>query len=787
MTLLAISTFATVAGVWCLTAALGLRRPLTIATTYLVLLLAQMAGLVLFVGGALRQLNPIGLSAGALVLAAAEVACVAWLGRDSLRASNAVALRAAKRCALGLWRHPVVALLAAAVVAEYAWQAAIAVRLPDISFDSLAYHLIGPATWIQHGAIVHSPQNLYSDVYPQDQEAISAWAGTFLHTLTYAGLTVIPFALMGALAVANLARHLKVRSAYAAAAGLGFMALPVVFLQAATAYDDVAAGATVLACLGLLLAAVEASRRRGVRVVGLVAHLFPAGAAAGLAVGVKSVNLVLIPFVVIITIVVYWRATDRARVDPTRLRPRLWATLGWVLGPMSGLSAFWYVRTWVTYGNPFFPVSMLGFSGYGTMANQIIGANKPAVLHHVPFGILGEMIYSWATDLTPHTYTYGSALGGLGPQWLLLCVPALVAGCVMALRAKRLGFVGGVVLPVVVISLATGAGWWTRYTIGLAGVGLVCLAYCGERLAVAVLPVARRLSSVPRLGFVGLTLATMWWATAPSDYTIVANGAEVVNPGLAQVVKLMSEPVSERYAEADPWFAYADMSLVPDSATVAEPIESYNPMTLPFVGADLQHRMVLLGRWGPSGAAGEPNDAAQLRVAMREAGAGYVVLTDAGATAPLVSSVLADSTQFRRLTTGGAVGGSDLYELGSFRNCGAPVISLLSAVKHVDSTVVSAAVTDACGALDGAPLQLWSGRQSVPVWRGSDSVLAKLRTSSVGKVSVTIARPSPQRRYFLRYAGGWVGLDNYSASASAPLSVISLRADHPGPATGRTH
>jgi hypothetical protein len=780
MIALALATAVTAVGSWLVAAACGLRRTVLVVLAALLLFLSQIVLLVLAVGGALRQLNPNALTTGALVVAAAECYVVARFRRSVAWEGTAGVARSLTSSAARAWRHPGVALLGLAVVAEYTWRAVLAATVPDGSYESLAYHLLGPDSWIQAGRIVHSPQNLFSDVYPQDHEAITAWTGTFLHNVSYAGFTPFAFAGLGAVTIAALARLLGVRRSWSALAGLGFLLVPNVLAQLGTSYNDIGAATTVLACLTLLYALADETQVRDGRLVGLIPVVALAGVAAGLAAGIKADGLVLLPVGLIFAVVQHFRLADRAGINPVQLRPRLWLTATAVTLPAFPLAAFWYIRTWVTYGNPFYPVTVLGFIGEGSQSQVIIGANKPAALDHVPFGPLGAAIRSWTEDLHGHLVSYDQRLGGFGPQWLWILFPALVVAIVLLVRHRR-DALAGVVVPVVAVCLASGAAWWARYTFALVALGCVAFAYVLEHTSAWAARQVRRwglaaraISPVAVTAFVALSTLGSWWATDPSDITVVM-GAYAGPASLSQLADLITSPDPE--AEVTPWNGFAAVEDLPAGTTIGVPATDHEYMLQPFVGNNLAHRLVILYD--------QPDTTATQLAAMAVAHDVDYVAIDAtapvqltgavrGKPKPSVSeSVATDLTQFKPLT-GYTVGdGAMLYEVGQYRECGSPTLGPPTVHTALDGMVtVTDRMTSPCPIPVGTTVDVWRGDTDSPLWHGTDVPVAALRTSAGGRVSYDLSPPDADVRLFFRIATQWVGEDIEKPAASAPVYLV---------------
>ncbi len=153
--------------------------------------------------------------------------------------------------------------------------------LPPIGWDSLTYHAVKSALWVQRGgfAAIDAPGTwaLYRDFWGGG-EVLVAWAMLPFHddTLAMAGQAACWLAL--GLATLVLARELGAREPYASSAAALVLATPTIRLQAATGYVEVV---ELLFMTSGLAFAVRFARRNRPQ------DLPFAGAALGLAAGVK--------------------------------------------------------------------------------------------------------------------------------------------------------------------------------------------------------------------------------------------------------------------------------------------------------------------------------------------------------------------------------------------------------------------------------------------------------------------------------------------------------------------
>jgi hypothetical protein len=221
----------------------------------------------------------------------------------------------------------------------------------------------------------------------------------------------IPLGLLGASAVACIARELKARRDHAIAAGLLWLTLPAVFLQLPTNYVDVGCAALLLSAAAFTLA--EPNGR----------NVIAAGIALGLFVGSKP-NA---PVVAALMIAVLARRAFRAG----QLRA-LAASLLVVL--LLGAEA--YVTNAIRHGNPVWPVE-LAFGPFklpgASSMKTLLEAGAAAPKLHGP--LLLRVMRSWtALDAPP---VFDMRYGGLG----LVFLAALPAAIAFAVRKRSLSLV----------------------------------------------------------------------------------------------------------------------------------------------------------------------------------------------------------------------------------------------------------------------------------------------------------------------------------------------------------
>ncbi|MFL5308481.1 MAG: phospholipid carrier-dependent glycosyltransferase [Polyangia bacterium] len=261
--------------------------------------------------------------------------------------------------------------LATALLAGLAVRLAAGLHKTFFLYDALSYHLHAPATWLADGrlsvvpAVFGDPSAAYA---PANLELWFAFLMAPLHSDFLAGVGQLPFAALGALAVAAAAREAGARREAALGGALAFLLVPEVWQQARTAMTDLGMAALLLAGMPFVF---RLRRAAG------TADLLAFAAALGLAIGTKYAAAPLaVPFAIVVALTV-----ARQRMRASHVAAAIALTLG--------LGGGWYLRNALVAHNPWYPVATLGFPGLYDQATM------RAWDYHLPvadLGALGEMI-----------------------------------------------------------------------------------------------------------------------------------------------------------------------------------------------------------------------------------------------------------------------------------------------------------------------------------------------------------------------------------------------------------
>jgi hypothetical protein len=344
--------------------------------------------------------------------------------------------------------------------------------LPPREWDSLNYHLpIATAFYQAHAiGLIDSPIS-YVRGFPFNGELLQVWALAAVGVDKVADLATIPFILIGVLAVYGLSRSLGAKPE-ASALGAAVMAFtPRILMQQSEPMVDGLFASTIAMGMFMILgisAAPDEDREHRMRLSAI-----GAAASAGLITGMK-VNGIVFALGLCALFWVRWVYPMRKSVSPPAPsgKGRSWAR---VIIPslllFLGLCLYPYLRDWVYYGNPVYPHTIqIGDVTLFPGIRDISEVEEDNTVEEIKqFGIVGRTIYPW---FEPYVTIRDIYLGGLGPLWIVIGVPALLYWSLCILRRRRV--VEFVVVAMLLVGVfVTPAFWNPRYAIPLMILGSI--------------------------------------------------------------------------------------------------------------------------------------------------------------------------------------------------------------------------------------------------------------------------------------------------------------------------
>lgn len=372
-------------------------------------------------------------------------------------------------------------VLAAVAAVEVVYLSVVAYILPPATWDSLTYHLPAVAAWIRAGNLVTTPISTAASADPMNGELGFLWVGALTRSDLLIDAAQIPFAILGAVAVMAIGRSVGLSKTSAMVTGFLYFLAPIVLAQATSNYIDLVLPGLFLTGFAFLLRALmELHGARDATWPGRHAMtlLALAGLGLGLAAGSKGLGLLFVGVAGLLLLGNLIWARWAHRVDGGHAIRAFLVVLVLVL--VSG--SFWYIRTWINWGDPIYPARL-----------EILGVtigSGPLLLSHLsrlPSSLVGStpavrIAKSWLNQA--HTVAYDQRLGGFGLLWPALEIPALIAFIVLLIARRRWLIVVNFLVPFGLMYLLSPDKWWARFSIILLAPGAIALVYVIEQLRV---------------------------------------------------------------------------------------------------------------------------------------------------------------------------------------------------------------------------------------------------------------------------------------------------------------
>jgi len=215
--------------------------------------------------------------------------------------------------------------------------------------DDFGYHAVAVAAWLQHGDFRQiMPQ--FMAYLPLNAELLSGWFALPYHDDTMVALAGLVWFALAAISAAGLARLAGCDATATLLTCAAVLASPLLIWQTRTfSACDLAGSASLLAAAYFVTSATRARRLDQATVAGLL---------AGLAAGTKATFLPVALLVCLFPL-----------CAPLSRRSRLGFTAT-MFAAAAVFGSVWYLRNWMTTGNPLFPAQLGPFAGPLTPAEQ---------------------------------------------------------------------------------------------------------------------------------------------------------------------------------------------------------------------------------------------------------------------------------------------------------------------------------------------------------------------------------------------------------------------------------
>jgi hypothetical protein len=321
--------------------------------------------LYMFLFGVVGWLRPKPLGFGAIL----GLALYALLPRTrrALRSAPQDAGRALEHLRAGWSASPrwLRGLLSVALIMSGLRFAFLIWALPPFVWDSLVYHLTNVAEWTQSGRVGLFSTPIDRTALPANFEVFTSWFTVFLHNDLLVETAGVPAYVLCCVALFAIGRDLGLSRSAAAVSSLAFAFTPALVLATTGTKNDPMMVALFLVLISIVLRHLRETRNHKPAVYLNRALLF---ALVGLyALGTKTYLIYLLPGLLLLAIVATlqqgagrrWSVLLNARrgLDGRSLGERV--VLVMLLAGGFTLGAYWYVRNWAVFQNPFFPYGLI--------------------------------------------------------------------------------------------------------------------------------------------------------------------------------------------------------------------------------------------------------------------------------------------------------------------------------------------------------------------------------------------------------------------------------------------
>ena len=378
------------------------------------------------------------------------------------------------------------ALIFCLFCASLCWMIFIGYLFPSYAWDALWYHLPIVGYIMQSGAIQEIANNSFIEqfinIFPKNIELLFLWNIIFLKSDILTDLTQLLFALLGVLTVCSLAMKMKIGEKNAVYSALLFFFTPIIILQSTTNYVDIAITVLFLIAINFLISdGILTSQDNKLRLINEKQRkifLLLGGLTSGILLGGKGSGplfIVMLSALVIIQKIrkhiVYIRNPEM--VKDYRAQSSVTSYLLLFMAPVLLLGSYWYIKNWVLYDNPVYPmeVSIFGTVFFKGLYKGIIEP-APEIINRLSF--FTRPLYVWLDNI--EYYLYDSRLGGLGPIWFVLFLPSLLFSILHAVKNRKYHFL---VIAATIIAgfLLYPRNWTPRYVIFIVGLGSLSFGY----------------------------------------------------------------------------------------------------------------------------------------------------------------------------------------------------------------------------------------------------------------------------------------------------------------------
>lgn len=334
-----------------------------------------------------------------------------------------------------------------------------------ISWDDYHYHLGFVNDIIQTGALRNYlyPQS-YTITFPHNLELINLWHVIFLKNDFFVEITNFLFLIVASISVYLLCRFFNVRKSYSYLAATSIFFVPMNIVLIKTTKVDLAIASLVLTSFYFTLRYFS-----NVKINSKYIILIPL-LAAGFILGTKPSGFLYSGIILLLILILLLKSNN------WKLKKTFGKSLNifyFFVFSCLILGAYWYVRSWIWYGNPLYPLEIDKFGIYfpGEWTNLDFAEGLPQIQDR---NLLTRFLYVWREKESWFGVYYipDSKINGLGSLWYILLLPALLIAYLSSILKRNFEAVAFFSASILLVLLIPG-NWVPHYHIFISLIGAV--------------------------------------------------------------------------------------------------------------------------------------------------------------------------------------------------------------------------------------------------------------------------------------------------------------------------
>ena len=377
-------------------------------------------------------------------------------------------------------------ILLSLLMIKIGWLIFIGYLFPSYTWDSLMYHLPIVGNIMQSGAIMENPANFEIDtfinIFPKNMELFFLWNVIFLKNSSITDLSQSLFLIVGILTTYSIAIKLDIKIRSALVSSMLFFFTPIVILQINTNYIDIAVSVLLLTVINYLLYESPSFKKHLSPPVEMDDRKIPiilAGITAGILLGSKGSGplfaIIILSAIIVQEFIKYhkqiYAKTPEEKFD--LIKDSVISYIIYFFLPLIMLGSYWYIKNWMLYGNPVYPMEITVFDI--TLFKGLFKKMRdpvPLLIENSTY--LSRLFHVWMEKV--EFYLYDSRLSGFGPLWTILLLPSLVFACINSAINKRYNWL--FICVVLILTFAVHPrNWTTRYTIFMVSLGALSYGF----------------------------------------------------------------------------------------------------------------------------------------------------------------------------------------------------------------------------------------------------------------------------------------------------------------------